>query len=258
MPVASTTITPGRPSANRAYQSITSLVTKPSSVARHGTIAGTHVRVRASRGPTPSGWNNRASAAASAVGQLAGGSSNLIRSVGCHIAPNSYHNRGVYKTVTVELTLNCVNCAGQVAVGTLADEILCTQCATANAFPWRGMFEIEVSGMTVSLSDALPGLGEGATFQGSSRATRLALTIEPLRCACGTAFTEAQLQSIGRLHATIACGCGVATPARKPPEALVKAYPNVTLVVGETAAAVGSRNTGAMSRAPKLGLVFRT
>src|SRR5450755_4119034 len=91
MPVASTTITPGRPCANRAYQSITSLVTKPSSVARHGTIAGTHVRVRASRGPITSGWNKRASAACSAVGHVPGGSSYLIRSAGCHIASNSYH-----------------------------------------------------------------------------------------------------------------------------------------------------------------------
>src|SRR5207247_78026 len=49
MPVASTTRTPGWPSANRAYQSRTSCVTNPSSVARHGTIAGTHVRSAAPR-----------------------------------------------------------------------------------------------------------------------------------------------------------------------------------------------------------------
>ena len=35
---------PARPSAKRPYQSSTSRVTKPSSVARHGTIAGTQVR----------------------------------------------------------------------------------------------------------------------------------------------------------------------------------------------------------------------
>ena len=68
-------------------------MTKPSSVARHGTIAGTQVRVRASRGPTTSGWNNRASAACSAVGHTPCGSSCLIRSDGCHIAPDSYHTR---------------------------------------------------------------------------------------------------------------------------------------------------------------------
>ena len=44
MPVASTTIAPGSPRAKRSYQSSTSGVTKPSSVARHGTIAGTQVR----------------------------------------------------------------------------------------------------------------------------------------------------------------------------------------------------------------------
>ncbi len=44
MPVASTTITPGSPSAKRPYQSSTSGVTKPSSVARQGTIAGTQER----------------------------------------------------------------------------------------------------------------------------------------------------------------------------------------------------------------------
>jgi len=43
-PVASTTSAPGCPSAKRPYQSRTSRVTTPSSVARHGTIAGTQVR----------------------------------------------------------------------------------------------------------------------------------------------------------------------------------------------------------------------
>src|SRR5689334_23419154 len=92
IPVASTTSTPGRPSANRRYQSITSRVTRPSSVARHGTIAGTHVRERASRGPIAIGWNSRASAACSLVGHTAAGRSCLIRSGGCHIGRNSYHS----------------------------------------------------------------------------------------------------------------------------------------------------------------------
>jgi hypothetical protein len=59
MPVASTTSTPGAPSAKRPYQSSTCCVTKPSSVARHGTIAGTQVRVASSSGPARSGENRR-------------------------------------------------------------------------------------------------------------------------------------------------------------------------------------------------------
>jgi hypothetical protein len=75
MPAASTTRTPGWPSANRAYQSSTSGVTSPSSVARHGTMAGTHVRSAAVRlRPIRIGENQREAAAASRVGQRAGGS----------------------------------------------------------------------------------------------------------------------------------------------------------------------------------------
>jgi hypothetical protein len=37
---------------------MTSGVTNPSSVARHGTIAGTQVRVVAVRGPISIGWNS--------------------------------------------------------------------------------------------------------------------------------------------------------------------------------------------------------
>ena len=74
MPVASTTSTPGWPSAKRAYQSSTSGVTKPSSVARHGTIAGTQVRSATVSGPMRAGENQRERAASSAVGQrVAGG-----------------------------------------------------------------------------------------------------------------------------------------------------------------------------------------
>ena len=74
IPVASTTSTPGRPRANRAYQSSTSDVTSPSSVARQGTMAGTQVRVRAVTGPSWIGWNQRASAAARRVGHVVSGS----------------------------------------------------------------------------------------------------------------------------------------------------------------------------------------
>ena len=44
IPVASTTIAPGRPCAKRLYQSMTSCDTSPLSLARQGTIAGTQVR----------------------------------------------------------------------------------------------------------------------------------------------------------------------------------------------------------------------
>src|SRR5688572_3367953 len=80
IPVASTTSTPGRPSAKRAYQASTCSVTSPSSVARHGTMAGTHVRCSATAWrPMDAGWNNRACAASSRVGQRAGGSACLMR-----------------------------------------------------------------------------------------------------------------------------------------------------------------------------------
>ncbi len=55
MPVASTTSAPGRPAAKRPYHSRTSGVTKPSSVARHGTIAGTQVRSASVNGPMRTG-----------------------------------------------------------------------------------------------------------------------------------------------------------------------------------------------------------
>src|SRR5262249_41736295 len=75
MPVASTTRTPVWPSANLAYQSRTSGVTSPSSVARHGTMAGTHVRSAAVRlRPIRIGENQRDPAASSRVGQRAAGS----------------------------------------------------------------------------------------------------------------------------------------------------------------------------------------
>ena len=58
----------GLPSAKRAYQSSTSAVTKPSSVARQGTIAGTQVRWRRERLPASRGENRRERAASSMVG----------------------------------------------------------------------------------------------------------------------------------------------------------------------------------------------
>jgi hypothetical protein len=67
-PVASTTIAPGRPRANRSYQETTASVTKPSSVARQGTIAGTQVRCSSARRPWRSGENSRAPAASTSVG----------------------------------------------------------------------------------------------------------------------------------------------------------------------------------------------
>ena len=74
IPVASTTITPGFPCAKRPYQSSTSSVTKPSSVARQGTMAGTHERESARTGPSWTGENHRDRAASSRVGQTARGS----------------------------------------------------------------------------------------------------------------------------------------------------------------------------------------
>ena len=55
MPVASMTMAPGLPRAKRSYHASTSSVTKPSSVARHGTMAGTQVRCRSSIGPIRTG-----------------------------------------------------------------------------------------------------------------------------------------------------------------------------------------------------------
>jgi hypothetical protein len=71
IPVASTTSAPGRPAAKRAYQSITSPVTSPSALARHGTIAGTQVRCSNRNGPHEIGENHRLRAASSAEGQRA-------------------------------------------------------------------------------------------------------------------------------------------------------------------------------------------
>ena len=74
---------PGCPSAKRAYQSRTSGVTWPSSVARHGTMAGTHVRSAATvRAPRRIGENQRARPASSRVGQRAGGSACRTRRLG--------------------------------------------------------------------------------------------------------------------------------------------------------------------------------
>ena len=58
----------GLAAAKRAYQARTSGVTRPSSVARQGTIAGTQVRSARSSRPTRSGLNQSERAASSAVG----------------------------------------------------------------------------------------------------------------------------------------------------------------------------------------------
>ena len=86
MPVASTTIAPGRPFAKRAYQSTTSSVTSPSLVARHGTIAGIQVREVSVAGPTWTGEKSFEAEASSALGQFTTGRACLIRSGGCHIS----------------------------------------------------------------------------------------------------------------------------------------------------------------------------
>lgn len=73
MPVASRTSTPGRPCAKRVYQAVTAGVTSPVADARHGTIAGTHVRVRVVTGPSRPGAKSRELRAVEAVGHAVGG-----------------------------------------------------------------------------------------------------------------------------------------------------------------------------------------
>ena len=85
IPVASTTRAPGRPRANRSYQASTSGVTSPSSVARHGTMAGTQVRCSSVSGPTCIGLNHREPAASASVGHRATGISCLMGGSGCHM-----------------------------------------------------------------------------------------------------------------------------------------------------------------------------
>src|SRR5882672_9616590 len=81
MPVASTTRTPGRPAAKRAYQSRSAGVTAPSAVARQGTIAGTQERARATCArPMASGEKRSARSAWAAVGQRGAGSAWRITS----------------------------------------------------------------------------------------------------------------------------------------------------------------------------------
>ena len=79
IPVASTTIAPGRPRANRSYHSRFASVTKPSSVARHGTIAGTQVRLASSIDPIVIGLKSRDCVASSRVGQRPGAGFHLMR-----------------------------------------------------------------------------------------------------------------------------------------------------------------------------------
>src|SRR5512145_479638 len=108
IPVASTTRTPGWPSANRAYQSSTSGVTRPSSVARHGTIAGTHVRDSATQ-PRPSrtGENQREAAASSRLGQRTGGSGCLTRlgAVDARLGLGMAFQHGAHALVEEELAV---------------------------------------------------------------------------------------------------------------------------------------------------------
>ena len=84
-PVASTTIAPGRPAAKRPYHSSMFGVTRPSSVARQGTIAGTHVRLSSVVDPTVIGVNSSDRAASVSTGQLAGRIECRTGCSGCHI-----------------------------------------------------------------------------------------------------------------------------------------------------------------------------
>src|SRR5271163_5172391 len=68
MPVASTTIAPGRPRAKRSYQETTASLTKPSSVARQGTIAGTQVRCGKTQSRIAIGENSREAEASLELG----------------------------------------------------------------------------------------------------------------------------------------------------------------------------------------------
>src|SRR5690348_6459744 len=102
-PVASTTSTAGRPSANRLYQSRFCCVTNPSSVARHGTIAGTHVRLSASSRPILIGLNKRECAASSVVGQRVG-------SILCLIGRANFHILGTAYTILVHYRRRAFSC----------------------------------------------------------------------------------------------------------------------------------------------------
>ena len=84
IPVASTTMAPGSPCAKRSYHSMTSSVTKPSSVARHGTMAGTQVRWASDTGPISTAENKREAAASDAEGMRPAAAVNLMRCGGRH------------------------------------------------------------------------------------------------------------------------------------------------------------------------------
>ena len=117
-PVASTTSAPGCPSAKRAYHSTTSSVTMPSSVARHGTMAGTHVRVSSARRPTDSGVNHRARAASSRVGQRAGDGCLTNRAVATCVT-----NRGAVSAVRHAHIDTGMRLRGACAYGTSASSV---------------------------------------------------------------------------------------------------------------------------------------
>ena len=85
-PVASTTIAPGLPRANLSYQASRSAVMCPSSVARHGTMAGTQVRCSRVIDPISTGLKSFAFAARARSGHGPGRGSYLTRSGGRHIS----------------------------------------------------------------------------------------------------------------------------------------------------------------------------
>lgn len=149
-----------------------------------------------------------------------------------------------YKAVTVAIAIPCAKCHASLLVGTLAEAAHCTPCDAATTIPYRGLLDVDVRGSALSLADILPGLGPTTSYRG-----RLAsVSGAPPACACGVAFPEAELAKVGRHRPYVACACGVRTPARKAPDALVKAYESAIVVVGEVA------NTAAH---PQVGIVIR-
>ena len=79
MPVASTTSAAGQPRAKRAYQSRLSGVTKPLSVARQGTMAGTQALDSSCSAWWESGENSIDRAASTVEGQVPGSALKRIR-----------------------------------------------------------------------------------------------------------------------------------------------------------------------------------
>jgi hypothetical protein len=157
----------------------------------------------------------------------------------------------MYRSVTVELALKCVRCAGEVPLGTIADTAICGQCQHANAVPWGPLLQVQIKGETLVLEEALRGLSDGHTLRGSSHAGNVTMHLRPAQCRCGEVFTEAQIKSVNRLRRAIACvKCSASTPARTPPEGgFAAAHANVVYVIGEAARDLAS--------SPRSGVVIK-